>query len=47
MHIHIYLCMCLCVIKQKGVGIFMPKTAVFKNKVGGMGWVKGTGVDPK
>lgn len=36
------LCVCVCVIKRKGVGIFMPKTAVFKNKVGG-----GGGVDPK
>lgn len=37
--------MCVCVIKRKGVGIFTPKTVVFKSQVERVG--KGGGMDPK
>lgn len=42
-----HLCVCVCVhaIKRKRVGIFMPKTVVFKSQVEGVGEGKG-GVDP-
>lgn len=36
--VHIY----VCVIKQEGVSMFLPKTVVFKNKVGGSREGEGT-----